>query len=105
MPFPSFLRLSHPCLQDTIASLETELQQIEDTLFAATKKLPNWSHPEARIPYLIIVVVVFSCWSFQAPKRGEPPKVLKLVGNKPTFDGFSPKSHLELGHDLDILHF
>lgn len=35
---------------------------------------------------------------------GEQPKLLKLVGEKPKFN-FTPKSHMELGAELDILHF
>jgi len=31
-----------------IQEMEDELQQVEEQLLEATKKLPNWSHPDVR---------------------------------------------------------
>lgn len=43
-------------VRETIAQMEAELQEVEDRLFLAAKKLPNWTHPEVHFSF-----VSFTC--------------------------------------------
>jgi seryl-tRNA synthetase len=73
-------------LKDQIAALEEETNRLESELSSEAFKLPNWTHPDA-------------------PKLGEPPAVLATIGKRPEFEGYEPKSHMELGKLDDLLHF
>lgn len=73
-------------LKDSLALIETETDRLETELTAEAFKLPNWTHDSS-------------------PRKGEAPAILSVVGSKPTFDGFTPKTHMELGKQDDMLHF
>jgi seryl-tRNA synthetase len=73
-------------LKDSIATIEEETDRLESEMTAEAFKLPNWTHPSA-------------------PRLGEAPAIVSMVGSKPTFDGFTPKTHMELGKSDDLLHF
>lgn len=74
-------------LKSTIASLEEELAAVESRLSDAADALPNMTHPESPIGH------------DEAANRE-----LEQVGMPPSFD-FSPKDHVELGLELDIVEF
>jgi seryl-tRNA synthetase len=74
-------------LKEKIASLESELQEVEASFAAEMAKIPNMAHPDA--------------------PRGKEDKdnlEVKRVGTPPRFS-FSPKDHVELGQRLDIIDF
>jgi seryl-tRNA synthetase len=74
-------------LKETIARLESELQEIEASFAAEMAKIPNMAHPAA--------------------PRGKEDKdnlEVKRVG-APTRFSFTPKDHVELGQSLDIIDF
>lgn len=73
-------------LKDDIATVEEEFLRLETELTAEAFKLPNQTHPSS-------------------PRMGELPAIVKLVGEKPEFKDFAPKSHMELGKQDDLLHF
>jgi len=73
-------------LKEGIAVLEQEANELESALMTEAFKLPNWTHPES-------------------PALGESPRVVQLVGERPVFDGYVPKSHMELGKLDDMLFF
>ncbi|HBK58697.1 MAG TPA: serine--tRNA ligase [Spirochaetaceae bacterium] len=74
-------------LKESIARLESELQEVEALFAAEMAKIPNMAHPEA--------------------PRGKEDKdnlEVKRVG-APTSFSFTPKDHVELGQSLDIIDF
>jgi seryl-tRNA synthetase len=71
-------------LKQRIAATEAKLNEVEAELEAETLKLPNIAHED--VP------------------EGEPVLV-KYLGSKPTFNGFEPKSHLELGEPYGMFDF
>lgn len=73
-------------LKESIVALEQEVNELEVALSTEAFKLPNWTHPES-------------------PALGEPPKIVKWVGEKPVFDGYTPKTHMELGKMDDMIFF
>lgn len=73
-------------LKEQITKLEEEIGILEIDMSAEAFKLPNWTHPSV-------------------PKTGAPPAILEVVGEKPVFEGYVPKSHMELGRLDDMLHF
>jgi seryl-tRNA synthetase len=73
-------------LKEDITVIEEETNNLETELSSEAFKLPNWTHPDS-------------------PKLGQPPAILSMFGSKPTFDGYTPHSHMELGKMDDMLHF
>ncbi len=74
-------------LKESIARLDSELQEVEALFAAEMAKIPNMAHPEA--------------------PRGKEDKdnlEVKRVG-APTSFSFTPKDHVELGQSLDIIDF
>lgn len=74
-------------LKADVSLLEKELRDIEPALREEQAKIPNLTHPDAPVG-----------------KGEEENKELRIVGKIPQFD-FSPKDHVELGKELDILDF
>lgn len=74
-------------LKDGIASLETEVEDIQSRLDTELRRIPNMAHPDAPIG-----------------KEDKDNTELKRVG-KPTQFNFEPKDHVQLGQDLDIIDF
>lgn len=73
-------------LGDEIKELEANFSQIEEEYLDLLHKVPNLTHPEV-------------------PLGGEENfKVLETVGKQPKFD-FAPKTHEELGKELDLIDF
>jgi seryl-tRNA synthetase len=74
-------------LGDTIAANDDRLREADAKIEAAILVLPNLPHPAA-------------------PIGGEPAnKVIREWGTKPTFDGFAPRPHKDLGEALGIFDF
>jgi seryl-tRNA synthetase len=74
-------------LKEDIATGEAELKTIEQNLEKEARRIPNMAHPDA--------------------PRGKEDKdnlEVKRVGKPPHFD-FTPKDHVKLGQELDILDF
>ena len=74
-------------LKESIAALETSLQDIEKRLYEAAMRIPNMAHPDA--------------------PRGKEDKdnlEVKRVGSPTVFD-FEPKDHVQLGQELDLIDF
>ncbi len=74
-------------LKDSISALENDLQQKEKELFEKAAKIPNMAHPDAPVG-----------------KEDKDNLEIKRSGSIPQFS-FTPKDHLNLGSDLDILDF
>jgi seryl-tRNA synthetase len=74
-------------LKDEIAALETELSKIETELESEAKKIPNMAHPDAPIG-----------------KEDKSNLEVARSGVVKKFD-FTPKDHVTLGQDLDIVDF
>lgn len=74
-------------LREQVGALEKQVRQAEADLTAVLLTIPNMSHPDAPV--------------------GTTPadnKVLRHVGDKPTFD-FKPKDHIALVEALDLADF
>ncbi len=74
-------------LKEEIAFRENDLKTLEKELYAAADSLPNLTHPETPVG------------SDEGANRE-----LEIVGTVPVFD-FTPKDHVELGTNLDIVDF
>lgn len=74
-------------LKSTIASLEEELADVETQLTQAAEALPNMTHPESPVG-----------------DDESANRELEQIGSRPSFD-FTPKDHVELGTNLDIVDF
>lgn len=74
-------------LKDSISSLENDLQQKEAELFQNAAQIPNMAHPDAPVG-----------------KEDKDNLEIKRSGSVPKFS-FTPKDHLTLGTELDILDF
>ena len=74
-------------LKEDIAQIENELANTEERLKALSSKIPNMAHPSAPIG-----------------KEDKSNLEIKRVGKIPTFN-FTPKDHLTLGEELDLIDF
>lgn len=74
-------------LKESIAQTDKELQEVEAQYFNQAKRIPNYAHPEAPVG-----------------KEDKDNLEVHRSGTIPSFD-FTPKDHVELGADLDILDF
>ena len=74
-------------LKEEIAGREEELKTVEHELYEAADALPNLTHPETPIG------------ADESANRE-----LEIVGTVPRFD-FTPRDHVQLGTDLDIVEF
>ncbi len=74
-------------LKEEISGKEEELRAVEDQLYAAAETLPNMTHPDVPIG------------ADESANRE-----IEVVGTVPTFS-FTPKDHVQLGTDLDIVDF
>jgi len=74
-------------LKSTIASLEEELADVETQLTQAAEALPNMTHPSSPVG-----------------DDESANRELEQIGTRPSFD-FTPKDHVALGTDLDIVDF
>ncbi|MDR1058089.1 MAG: serine--tRNA ligase [Treponema sp.] len=74
-------------LKDGIAAAGEELARIEKDLDAEVRRIPNMAHPDAPVG-----------------KEDKDNLEVKRVGSPTVFD-FTPKDHVELGQDLDIIDF
>ena len=74
-------------LKDALARMEAELVAVEEEMHTEAGKIPNRTHPDV-------------------PVGGEErARLLRTAGEKRRFDGFAPKSHLELALELDLVNF
>jgi seryl-tRNA synthetase len=74
-------------IKDDISSSETILAQAEEELDAAGRMIPNMAHPESPV----------------GKADTDNPEV-KRVG-EPTKFSFTPKDHVQLGEELDLIDF
>ena len=74
-------------LKEEIAIKEADLIEIEKSLIAEAKKIPNMAHPQAPVG-----------------KEDKDNLEIKRVGEIPQFN-FEPSDHIKLGIDLDIIDF
>lgn len=74
-------------LKEQLPALEEELRSTEERLFTEAARIPNLTHPDA--PH---------------GEDDESNKELKVVG-EPTRFNFTPKDHVQLGADLDLIDF
>lgn len=74
-------------LKDEISALEPELERTEADLRVEGMRIPNMAHPEAPVGKE-------DADNLEVARSGEPTK----------FD-FSPKDHVQLGADLDLIDF
>jgi seryl-tRNA synthetase len=74
-------------LKDAIAAFEKEAEEVEARLLDEARKVPNMAHPDAPVG-----------------KEDKDNLEIKRVGEPTKFD-FSPKDHVQLGQELDIIDF
>lgn len=74
-------------LKESIALLESELQQVEQAFLALAKTVPNYAHPDAPVG-----------------KLDTDNREVRTWGTIPKFS-FTPKDHVQLGEALDIIDF
>ncbi|MDR1215656.1 MAG: serine--tRNA ligase [Treponema sp.] len=74
-------------LKDAIAGVEAKLGAVEEDLDAKARRIPNMAHPDAPIG-----------------KEDKDSLEVKRVGEPRRF-GFTPKDHVQLGQELDIIDF
>jgi seryl-tRNA synthetase len=74
-------------LKESIALLESELQQVEQAFLALAKTVPNYAHPDAPVG-----------------KLDTDNREVHTWGTIPKFS-FTPKDHVQLGEALDIIDF
>jgi seryl-tRNA synthetase len=74
-------------LKETIAELEKAAEDIEARLLEEARKIPNMAHPKAPLG-----------------KEDKDNLEVKRVG-EPTKFSFTPKDHVQLGQELDIIDF
>jgi seryl-tRNA synthetase len=73
-------------VREHISDLEAERARVSARLLSSAVDIPNSVHEDS-------------------PAAGEPPTLIREFGAKPTYDGFEPKSHLELGKSLGLFDF
>ena len=73
-------------LKADVAANEAELKEIESALYEEQSKVPNLTHPDA-------------------PLGGEDDAKLLRTWGEPTKFDFTPKDHVELMNDLDLVDF
>jgi seryl-tRNA synthetase len=74
-------------LKEDIAGTEAELAKVEADLSAEARRIPNMAHPDAPIG-----------------KEDKDNLEVKRIGEPVKFN-FTPKDHVQLGQELDILDF
>lgn len=74
-------------IKDEIASAELKLKEAEEKLEAEGRKIPNMAHPDAPVG-----------------KEDKDNLEVKRSG-EPTVFSFTPKDHVQLGQELDIIDF
>ncbi len=74
-------------LKEVIAELEKGAEEIEARLLEEARKIPNMAHPQAPVG-----------------KEDKDNTEVKRVGEPTTFS-FTPKDHVQLGQELDIIDF
>jgi seryl-tRNA synthetase len=74
-------------LKEDIACVETALAKLEAALDAEARRIPNMAHPDAPVG-----------------KEDTDNLEVKRVGEPARF-GFTPKDHVQLGQELDIIDF
>ena len=74
-------------LKERLPALEDELRTVEEALYTEAARIPNLTHPDAPLG-----------------EDDEDNKELKRVG-EPTRFSFTPKDHVQLGADLDLIDF
>ncbi|HEY9593814.1 MAG TPA: serine--tRNA ligase [Spirochaetia bacterium] len=74
-------------LKEQIAELEARHEQTEKTLTEEALKIPNMAHPSAPIA------------------EGEAGNTQLRTWGKPTSFSFTPRDHVQIGQDLDLIDF
>ncbi|MDR2193987.1 MAG: serine--tRNA ligase [Treponema sp.] len=74
-------------IKEDIAGVETELTHVEAALEEEARRIPNMAHPDAPVG-----------------KEDKDNLEVKRVGEPVKF-GFTPKDHVQLGQELDIIDF
>ena len=74
-------------IKDSIASSQAELNQTEEELETEGSKIPNMAHPDAPIGSV------------------DSDNLQVKVSGKPTEFSFTPKDHIQIGQDLDLIDF
>ena len=74
-------------IKDSIASAQTELTQTEAELECEGAKIPNMAHPNAPVG------------------KVDTDNLQVKVWGKPTAFSFTPKDHIQIGQELDLIDF
>jgi len=74
-------------LKEEIAAIEAELTDVEKSLGSEAGRVPNMAHPDAPVG-----------------KEDKDNLEISRSGKVPEF-GFTPKDHIQLGSDLDLIDF
>ena len=74
-------------LKNDIASVESRLEKVENELFAQAGKIPNMAHPDAPV----------------GKEEKDNLEIKRFL--EPTVFNFTPKDHVQLGQELDLIDF
>lgn len=83
----SLLIAEGKAVKESIATLEQELNSVEQAFQAQARTIPNFAHPQAPVG-----------------KEDKDNTAIKFAGNVPSF-AFKPKDHVQLAESLDLIDF